>query len=247
MYGPARERRYLDALRGPQGQPVQYKRTRSTSEGRRRHDSRRVRGDVRASREAGHALPGRVSLRRSARAAGFHVRSARGARPPARRSVSDGGGDRVGGARARRRPRLHADSAGSGRCDDARGRVRSVQDDRASRTRGSGGGNEARSEDRSRGGHARPHGGAGLPAVLQRQDRPRRPRSRSSERKELRCAATASTPAMRPSACCCPACRRRPRVSRRRSRSPPFVRPTRSGLPMPTPRARRAAPTCRCR
>ena len=27
MYGPARERRYLDALRGPEGQPVQYKRT----------------------------------------------------------------------------------------------------------------------------------------------------------------------------------------------------------------------------
>ena len=32
MYGPARERRYLDALRGPQGQPVQYKRMRSTPE-----------------------------------------------------------------------------------------------------------------------------------------------------------------------------------------------------------------------
>ena len=27
MYGPARERRYLDALRGPKGQPVQYKRS----------------------------------------------------------------------------------------------------------------------------------------------------------------------------------------------------------------------------
>jgi hypothetical protein len=32
MYGPARERRYLDALRGPQGQPVHYKRMRSTPE-----------------------------------------------------------------------------------------------------------------------------------------------------------------------------------------------------------------------
>jgi hypothetical protein len=30
MYGPARERRYLDALRGPDGQPVRYKRTGST-------------------------------------------------------------------------------------------------------------------------------------------------------------------------------------------------------------------------
>lgn len=30
MNGPARERRYLDALRGPAGQPVQYKRTGST-------------------------------------------------------------------------------------------------------------------------------------------------------------------------------------------------------------------------
>ena len=30
MYGPARERRYLDALRGPDGQPVGYKRTGST-------------------------------------------------------------------------------------------------------------------------------------------------------------------------------------------------------------------------
>jgi hypothetical protein len=32
MYGPARERRYLDALRGPAGQPVQYKRTGSTAQ-----------------------------------------------------------------------------------------------------------------------------------------------------------------------------------------------------------------------
>jgi hypothetical protein len=30
MYGPARERRYLDALRGPDGQPVRYTRTGST-------------------------------------------------------------------------------------------------------------------------------------------------------------------------------------------------------------------------
>ena len=170
------------------------------SGGRRRHDSRRLRGDVRASRQAGHALPGRVSLRRSARTAGFHVRSAGGDRPPARRSVSDGGGDRVGGARARRRPRLHADSAGSGRCDDARGRVRSVQDDRESRARGRGGGNEARSEDRSRGGHARPHGGAGLPAVLQRQDR------RAGRDRDRRGARSSGAPRRRVRPRCGPRC-----------------------------------------
>ena len=82
--GVAAQRRYLDGLRGPAGEPVRYRRLGSCCEFRtraagRRH-ARRLRGHLRRAREPGGALPRHVHPAHQPAAAtgGLHLR--RGAR-----------------------------------------------------------------------------------------------------------------------------------------------------------------------